>query len=79
MDLMRKRARERDDCLDEVELEPTRKEAKVAPSPDASGSTERGHINFFADIKQGVGHKLYIHPLLLLAPIIMLLMYTLYT
>ena len=53
---MRKRARERDgysdDDDDEGEASQSRKEAKATPSsPD---HTERGHINFFADIKQGV-------------------------
>ena len=55
MDLMRKRARERDGYSDDDDDKgeaSSRKEAKAAPSsPD---HTERGHINFFADIKQGV-------------------------
>ena len=49
---MRKRARERDGYSDD-EGEVSRKEAKPAPSPV---TTERGHINFFADIKQGVSN-----------------------
>ena len=52
--LMRKRAHERDGYSDEDEPI-TRKERRV--SPEASVATERGHINFFADIKQGVSHK----------------------
>ena len=56
---MRKRARERDgdsDDEDDKGEASSRKEAKAAPaSPDA---TERGHINFFADIKQGVSEGL---------------------
>ena len=59
LDLMRKRARERDgysdDDNDEGGQGSSRKAAKAAPSttPDP---TERGHINFFADIKQGVSN-----------------------
>ena len=55
---MRKRARERDGYSDEEDAGEgsSRKEAKAAPrSPD---TTERGHINFFADIKQGVSEGL---------------------
>ena len=55
MDLMRKRARERDGYSDDDNDEgqaSIRKEAKAAPSSPVH--TERGHINFFADIKQGV-------------------------
>ena len=55
LDLMRKRARERDGDFDgEVEEPATKKKPRL--SPDAPPMTERGHINFFADIKQGVGY-----------------------
>ena len=55
LDLMRKRARERDGDFDgEVEEPATKKKPRL--SPDAPLMTERGHINFFADIKQGVGY-----------------------
>ena len=51
---MRKRAHERDGFSDGEE-EPVEKEAKLEDSSQALITTERGHINFFADIKQGVG------------------------
>ena len=54
---MRKRAHERDGYSDKEEEQPIRKEMKVERSSEVSVTMERGHINFFADIKQGVGHK----------------------
>ena len=56
LNLMRKRAHERDGFSDGEE-EPVRKEAKVGDSSEAAVTTERGHINFFADVKQGVGYN----------------------
>ena len=53
---MRKRAHERDGFSDGEE-EPVRKEAKPDDSSEVSITTERGHINFFADVKQGVGYN----------------------
>jgi hypothetical protein len=55
---MRKRARKRDGYSDddddeEVGTPSPRKQAKVA-APGSPEHTEGGHINFFADIKQGV-------------------------
>lgn len=53
---MRKRARERDgysDDDDEGGASGRRKQAKAA-GPSSPDHTEGGHINFFADIKQGV-------------------------
>jgi hypothetical protein len=55
---MRKRARKRDGYSDddddeEVGTSSPRKQAKAAP-PGSPDHTEGGHINFFADIKQGV-------------------------
>ena len=57
---MRKRARERDgysDNEDEGGASGRRKQAKAA-GPSSPDHTEGGHINFFADIKQGVSVKL---------------------
>ena len=56
---MRKRAHERDGYSDEDE--PVSKEPKIInPSPSM---TDRGHINFFADVKQGVSGDLSLHKL----------------
>ena len=60
MDVMRKRARERDSYSDddrEERGEVSRKERKAAQASPIT--TERGHINFFGDLKQGVSdHQL---------------------
>ena len=59
MDLMRKRARKRDGDFDEEEPT-TKKEPKLTREEPVM--TERGHINFFADMKQGVSRCKFNNP-----------------